>query len=344
MQPPCLSVCIATRNRGAFIAETLLGIASQGQGRIEILVLDGASSDNTTEVVTGLQSQIPFLRYVRKVQNGGVDRDYDEAVALAAGRYCWLMSDDDLVLPGAIAEVLSAIDAGHALVVVNSEVRNHDMSVLLDPNRLQWESDRTYPSGDLQRLFLDASAYLTYIGAVVIRRDLWLARDRAAYFGSYFIHVGVIFQATIPGETLVIARPLISVRFGNTQWRPREFEIRMVRWTELVWALPAIDERTRTKLYRREPWRSGKSLFFYRAKGTYGIDQYRQWVRPRARSALNRAVALSIALFPGPLANVAGLIYCRRQYRDSNIHYLDMKASRFYPPTWLRNLVSAAGA
>jgi glycosyltransferase involved in cell wall biosynthesis len=342
--PPCLSICIATRNRGAFIAETLLSIASQNQTRIEILVLDGASSDNTPHVVTGLQEQIPYLRYVRRDSNGGVDRDYDEAVRLAVGRYCWLMSDDDILLPGAVAAVLEAIDAEYELIVVNSEVRNIDLTRSLDPNRLQRDMDKSYGPDELQQLFLDTSAYLGYIGAVVIRRETWLARDRASYFGSYFIHVGVIFQAPLPGHTLVIAQPLISVRFGNTQWRPKEFEIRMVRWTELVWSLPAISEQTCIQRYRREPWRSAASLFFYRAKGTYDFDQYRRWIRPRAASAWNRLTAFCIALFPGPLANVVGLLYCRQDYRDSNIHYLDMKASRFFPPTWLRNLIGADGA
>lgn len=331
-----LSICIATRNRGDFIGETLLSIASQAAAGVEILVLDGASTDATPAVVAGLQATIPFLRYIRKEGNGGVDRDYDEAVNQASGEYCWLMSDDDLLMPGAIAAVMKGIEARNSLVVVNSEVRNFDFSKVLDSNRLRWGADRHYHRDELQRLFIETSAYLSYIGAVVLRRDIWMARQREPFFGSYFIHVGVIFQSPLPGSALVIAQPLISVRFGNTTWRPREFEIRMVRWTELIWSLAAIEESSRTLLYRREPWRSAKSLFFYRAKGTYGLEEYRRWVRPRASSAQTRLVAWAIACFPGVLANLAGLVYCSFKYRDSNIHFLDMKASRFYFRNWAR--------
>jgi glycosyltransferase involved in cell wall biosynthesis len=331
-----LSVCIATRNRGDFIGETLRSITAQGSDAVEIVVLDGASTDNTEQVVRRMQDGNPGIRYVRQEKNGGVDRDYDAAVGLAMGEYCWLMSDDDLLMPGAIAAVLRAIDRQYSLIVVNSEVRNFDFSRLLDPSRLRFTADRSYAPQELERLFEETSAYLSYIGAVVIRRDIWLSREREPFFGSYFIHVGVIFQQRLPGDTMVLAEPLISIRFGNAQWRPKEFEIRMIRWTELIGSLSAISPMVRDKCYRNEPWRSMKSLLFYRAKGTYDLGDYRKWVRPRLVSRWDKAKALVLACFPGAIANLIGLAYCRLEYRDSNIHLLDMEVSRFYYRNWFK--------
>lgn len=325
-----LSICIATRNRGAFISETLLNIASQLTEQVEIVVLDGASSDDTTAVVTGLQTQIPNLRYFRKDKNGGVDADYDDAVSKATGEYCWLMSDDDLLKPGAIAAVLNAISRRPSLIVVNAELCTLDFSRLIDERRLMISEDQDYAADELEDLFVDASGYLSYIGAVVINRAVWLARDRTTYYGSYFIHVGVIFQAPLPRGAIVLSDPLISIRFGNTVWRPKEFEIRMIRWTDLVWSLNGISDSVKARIYRREPWLSIKSLFFYRAKGTYGPTEYKQWLIPRLSSKRNRAVALFIAYFPGIVANLAGLLYCMGNYRDARVHFLDMKVSRFY--------------
>ena len=209
-------------------------------------------------------------------------------------------------------------------------------SQFLDVRRLQFSSDRLYPPGEFDRMFEEVSAYLSYIGAVVIRRDLWQSRDRERFYGSCFIHVGVIFQERLPGSTLVIAAPLISVRFGNTQWRPREFEIRMVRWTELIGALGGVRHEIRTAKYRPDPWRSLRSLLFYRAKGTYDFGDYRRWVQPRISSPMDHLRAILVALVPGPIANMIGLAYCRIPYRDSNIHLLDMRASRYYFRNWFR--------
>ena len=331
-----LSFCIATRNRGGYIGETLASIAAQCTSSVEVVVLDGASTDNTQDIVRALQAAMPALSYIRQDNNGGVDRDYDTAVRYAKGKYCWLMSDDDLLRPGAVDKVLRAIRRDYSLVVVNSEVRSIDLSKLIDANRLQFFEDRIYSPDNFESLFADVSGYLTYIGSVVIRRELWLTRNRAAYFGSNFIHVGVIFQQPLPGDTLIISEPLISIRFGNTQWRPKDFEIRMIRWTDLIFSLGGISSGVRERCYRREPWRSLKSLMFYRAKGTYGPDDYRRWIRPRLNSRWNKLKAVFVAYFPGPLANLIGLIYCSFDYRDSNIHYLDMIASRFYIRNWFR--------
>ena len=303
-----------------------------GRGEeVEIVVLDGASTDNTGEVVARLQALHPFIRYVFQEKNGGVDRDYDMAVGLAQGEYCWLMSDDDLVKPGAVDLVLRAISREPSLIIVNADLWNVDFSVRIDARRLLFEHDRSYGPSEFERLFEETSAYLTYIGAVVIRRDVWQSRPREPWLGSYFIHVGVIFQERLPGEALVISQPLVGIRFGNTQWRPKEFEIRMIRWPELIWALPAIPEALRSRVYRRAPWRSFKSLLFYRAKGTYDMNDYRRWIEPRTTSWRDKVVAVGIAHLPGVVANLIGLVFCGLfKYRDSNVHFLDMKTSRFY--------------
>ena len=48
---PIVSICIPTLNRGDFISETLDSITSQITNDIEIIILDGGSTDNTKEVV-----------------------------------------------------------------------------------------------------------------------------------------------------------------------------------------------------------------------------------------------------------------------------------------------------
>ena len=337
-----LSVCIATRNRAQYIEDTIRSVFDGTPEGVEVVVLDGASTDATPQIVRSLQQSFPMLRYERKETNGGVDRDYDAAVRLARGEYCWLMSDDDVLKPGSVRKVLNAVVRGYSLVIVNSELRNLDLTELIDSRRLRFGDDRVYEANELNRLFVETSAYLGYIGAVVIRRTLWLARDREPYFGSNFIHVGVVFQQQLPGPAIVLHEPLVKVRFGNTQWRPREFEIRMICWTDLVNSLSAVSEALRWRMYPREPWRSLKSLFFYRAKGAYGLGEYRRLVRPRVHGALDRARALTVACFPGPLANLVGLIFCHLPYRDANIHLLDMKASRFFYRNWFKRPMEQA--
>src|ERR1700674_2032053 len=64
-----LSVCIATLNRGAFLGATLESIICQATDEVEIVVLDGASTDNTGDVIRQYQECFPRLRYFRQNAN-----------------------------------------------------------------------------------------------------------------------------------------------------------------------------------------------------------------------------------------------------------------------------------
>lgn len=330
MSAPRLSIVIATLNRAKFIGETLETMVSQLTPEVEIVILDGASTDGTDAVVGGFAQRYPQLKYVRQEKNNGADQDFDRAVELASGRWCWLMTDDDLLKPGAVRRVLDALKSEPSLLLVNAEVRDLDMSRVLEPSRLGFTDDRRYGPEELSRLFADVGAYLSFIGAVIVERSLWLSRQRARYFGSLFIHVGVLFQAPLPREAIVLGEPLISIRYGNALWRPRDFEIWMFKWPELVWSFPDISDEAKETVYPREPWRNLKRLFFFRAKGTYTLDDWKKWIAPRAGSKRLQAASLAVAALPGPVANAAALGYLTLVDRDRGRWLHDTRASRFH--------------
>jgi abequosyltransferase len=308
-----LSICIATFRRAAYIGETLENILGQVGHHVEVVVVDGASPDDTQDVVRRIQARYPQLIYYREDTNEGVDRDFDKAVGYARGDYCWLMSDDDLLAPGAIERVLSSLRQEPDLVIVNAQVRTSDLAVVLQPNRLRMHEDRRYGAGEEDALFAATIDYLSFIGAVVIRRSLWLARDRETYFGSLFIHVGVIFQPPAISNALVIAEPLVIIRYGNAMWTARGFEIWIHKWPSLVWSFAQFKEITRAGVIARHPAESAKNLIYYRAIGAFGSAEFDDILskpeRPHHRSAH------LIARLPPRAVNAMVALYClvRRQ-------------------------------
>jgi abequosyltransferase len=330
-----LSICIATLNRGAFIVSTLDSIIQQATDEVEIVVVDGASTDNTEEVVRGFQQRWPRLTYLRLPEKGGVDRDYDRTVALAAGDYCWLMSDDDLLRPGAVRAVLDACDRGFSLVVVNSEVCSADLSAVIVPRLAPLPRDREYCAGEMADLMGDTASYMSFIGCVVIRRDLWLARERQRYYGTEFIHVGVIFQGPLPNGAVALAAPGISIRAGNASWAGRYFEIWCFKWPGLIWSFPGYPDDARLRVCPREPWRAVKILLVLRAKGAYSSREYQRWLASRLKGRWDRLMARAIALFPGVLVNSAVLAYFRLRRPGEMYGIWEFTVSRFYYRIWL---------
>jgi abequosyltransferase len=328
-----LSICIATLNRGAFIGATLDSIISQANEEVEIVIVDGASTDNTEEIVRLYQKKFSQLRYVRLSVKGGVDQDYCRAVELAQGEYCWLFTDDDILKPGAIQAVMAAMQHDYDLIIVNAEVKDTNLSRVLEDRLLHFVNNMTYQTRDFERFFVDVADYLSFIGCVVIKRSLWNEREKEQYFGTVFVHVGVIFQQPFNDNIMVLVEPLISIRYGNALWTSKSFEISFFKWPDLIWSFPLFPETAKRKVCKREPWRSYKALLIYRGRGAFSLKEYRMLVEPHLRSSMERLFVRMIAQFPGPLLNTGLIIYFsifRSFYPKSSMRSVDFKNSRFY--------------
>lgn len=328
--PSKLSICIATYNRGQFIAETLDSILNQVEPGVEVVVVDGASTDDTPEVMARYVSRYPHIRYFREPTNSGIDEDYDKVVGYAEGEYCWLMPDDDLIRPGSVRRVLSAISDNVDLVVVDAEVRNADMSLKLEDSRLKFDEDRVYETGEHETFFMDVANHLNFIGCVIIRRDFWLSRDRSTYYGTVFIHVGVIFQHPPPKLVRVISDPLVIIRYGNAMWTPRAFNIWMFKWPQLVWSFSDYSDETKQSVCHYEPWRKIKQVFHFRAKGAYSLAEFNKYFSDEKNTQL-KLILFSIAAFPEKLANILAVVYLLFKDRSNRLGLYDLLLSRKTP-------------
>jgi hypothetical protein len=194
----------------------------------------------------------------------------------------------------------------------------------------------------MDELFVTAGAYLTFIGCVIIKRSLWVERDRATYYGSLFIHVGVIFQKALPDGALVLGSPLICIRYGNAMWTSRGFEIWIRKWPDLIWSLPGLTDRARSQVYPRTPGMQFRRLVFFRAEGVYSLKEYGKWIETDPRWAQMRIVAKLVALIPGVLVNSAVFIYLQTLGRlldpACNVFLSDVVHSRYSVVRWIKAL------
>jgi abequosyltransferase len=323
---PRLSICIATLNRGEYIGETLDTIVGQLRDNVELVIVDGASKDNTEEVVGKYAKADPRVRYVRLPRASGVDQDYDLAVSHARGEYCWLMTDDDLLKSGAVDRVLAELDGKIELVIVNTEVRTVDFGGVLRGTLVAKEQDADYAPEDADRLLTDAAHALSFIGCVVILRSFWLSRDRAMYYGSLFVHVGVIFQTRTPW-TRLIAQPLIAIRYGNAMWTPRGFEIWMFKWPTLVWSFEVVSDAAKASICPREPWRQARKLLLYRSIGGYTRAEYERYLAMRPMTLPQRMLSRVIAWMPPALVNTVSSLYCGLAARHARMNIYDLSRS-----------------
>jgi abequosyltransferase len=304
-----LTICIATYNRGRFISETLDSILNQMQSGVELVVVDGASPDNTSDVMAQYVSRYPEIRYYRELENSGIDKDYDKAVGYAKGEYCWLMTDDDLMKPDALKKLLARLDGINDLVVVNAEVANVDFSKILDKKLIKINTDKTYTDNSRDAFLAEVGHGLSFIGCVVVKREKWLTRDRVSYYGSLFVHVGVIFQKPFLEKVELISDPLITIRYGNAMWTPRGLEIWLVKWPNLIWSFLGYSSTSKSAVCPTSDFRKLKRLAFFRATSAYGLKEFKQYLLPQS-SWFASILFFLVALFPAKMMNILASLYC----------------------------------
>lgn len=225
MSAPTLSFCIPTYNFGEFIGETLDSIGRQLTEEVEIVILDGGSTDETPRVVEQYARRFPQIRYIRRPVKGGIDRDMALAVEHARGEYCWLFGADDLLEDGAVRRVLDTIREGNDVYLVETTLCTRDMKPLRAQRNLETREERTFDLGDsAQRLRFcelasNTQAFFSFCGAVVFRRDRWCsASDRVVepFIGSCWAHAARLLSL-LPQTLRVhhIPGPLTRKRMEN---------------------------------------------------------------------------------------------------------------------------------
>ena len=100
---PLISVIVPSFNQGAFIRKTIESALQQDYRPIEVVVMDGASTDNTVDILKSF-GDIPELRWVSEPDQGVVDA-VNKGLRLARGEIAAIQSSDDFYLPGAFSTV-----------------------------------------------------------------------------------------------------------------------------------------------------------------------------------------------------------------------------------------------
>jgi abequosyltransferase len=223
-----LSICIPTYNYGDFISETIHSVLDQLEGNgVEVIVLDGASTDNTFVVMQEIVPKHSQVKYFRLEKRGGIDADMARSVELASGDYCWLFSSDDLMMPGAVKKILYEIEQGHDIYLCKHLNCNLDMKHIYGEHPvLNLNKDTVFDLSDPKErlryfeLAQTTEAFFSFMGSIIIKRDKWNSVPLDERFiGSCWAHVARIFAIMKNGCTLkYLAAPYLKKREENSSF------------------------------------------------------------------------------------------------------------------------------
>jgi hypothetical protein len=106
---PKISIITPTLNQAHYLEETILSVLGQNYERLEYIVLDGGSSDETLAV---LRKYAHRLAYWESEKDRGQAHALNKGLERATGDIIAYLNSDDVYLPGALAAVARHF-AGH---------------------------------------------------------------------------------------------------------------------------------------------------------------------------------------------------------------------------------------
>lgn len=172
---PWVSVICTSYNHEAYVQQALQSVADQDYPNVELIVIDNGSTDCTAACIATFAQSHPAIRYVLNSVNVGLNRAFNQGLALSQGRYVIDLSADDVLLPGRITrqtDYFEQLSGPYAVVFSNAAYINAQGQ----PIGIHYAVDATgharlpVPTGDVFRPILES--YFICTPTMMMRRDV----------------------------------------------------------------------------------------------------------------------------------------------------------------------------
>ncbi|QNJ18455.1 beta-glycosyltransferase/ family 2 [Synechococcus sp. A18-25c] len=214
-RPPLAAVVVSLYNYADRITEALESVKAQTQQRLELIVVDDASTDDGTAVVerwidaclsTG---SAPFVRLLllRHGHNAGLATARNTALAHSQAPWCFVLDADNALFPDAVAGCLALTDAAapqlavvHPLLAVEAEPgRPDEQRSLVRPQSWQRERLRFENHVDamalVRRSAWEAVGGYTHIEGGWEDYDFWCKLAEAGFYGLQCPRILAVYRS-----------------------------------------------------------------------------------------------------------------------------------------------------
>jgi glycosyltransferase involved in cell wall biosynthesis len=213
VEAPLVSVLMSNYNYGRYMGEAIESVLRQTYRKLELIVCDDGSTDNSCDVVQEYVNRDRRVTLVRKA-NGGQASGYNAAYRVSRGHVICFLDADDVYCPNKLERVVQSFRArpdagfaGHKLIRVDEQRRPLGVSPLV----------ARMPSGWQGEYMLQNAGFLEYLapgGGISLRREI-------AEFIFPLPDSGIMarYGDAPPMRLAPFITPLIAIDEGLAEWR-----------------------------------------------------------------------------------------------------------------------------
>ncbi|HWK05451.1 MAG TPA: glycosyltransferase family 2 protein [Puia sp.] len=135
-----ISIITATYNSAATVKDTLISVRQQDYPDVEHIIVDGQSSDNTLEIISGF----PHIAKVISEKDKGIYDAMNKGVALATGEVIGILNSDDIYTHPSVLSTVARAFADTKVMTCYADLQ------YVHPDNLN-RAIRTWRSGPFKR-------------------------------------------------------------------------------------------------------------------------------------------------------------------------------------------------
>jgi glycosyltransferase involved in cell wall biosynthesis len=190
---PLVTVVTPSFNQGRFIRATIESVLKQDYPRIEYLVMDGGSTDETRSILREYSDRIRWVSEPDHGQAHAINKGWRQA----AGSIVAYLNSDDVYLPDAVSTAVAALQAHPEAAAVYGEGYHVDEAGAIleryptepfDADRLRETCFICQPTVFLRREAVERAGYLDESLRYCMDYDLWIRLTRAGKVFGYIPH------------------------------------------------------------------------------------------------------------------------------------------------------------
>ena len=152
---PLVSVLVSNYNYARYIGESIKSALEQTYSKIELIVCDDGSTDESVRVIEEYQRKDSRLRLISKA-NGGQASGFNAAFAASRGEIISLLDSDDRFLPNKIERIVADFqahpDSGfglHRVIRMSADLRRQGVWPMSAPLPSGWYGSRLLHDGGI---------------------------------------------------------------------------------------------------------------------------------------------------------------------------------------------------
>lgn len=216
---PLVSVCIPCYNSEKTILSTLNSVLSQTYSRLEIIICDNCSTDNTVDLIKKVED--PRIQWYINESNLGMVGNFDRVLSYAKGEYVKVMCSDDLITKDCIEKQLLPFlnDSEDQLALVSCEkwIINEKGEPLFK-KRLPGVDGLYDGKNWIKKTLKSGTNLVGEPGAVLFKNQI--AKQTSGFQIekelSYVVDLNFWFKLLLIGDLYLIKEPLFYFRVSKT--------------------------------------------------------------------------------------------------------------------------------